>query len=79
MKGLYCSTCNTDNHQPLFEKDGLYVCKACGRVLGYLCFGCDRVYLENRLAFHNNVFVCKVCGVPQWGYTTYKKGERLPV
>ena len=77
MKGLTCQICNKDIHIIPYEKDGLYVCKSCNKILGYLCNGCDRIYLENRLALHRNVYVCKICGAIQWGYTTYKKGERL--
>ena len=75
MKGLFCPRCNTDIHASKYEKDGLYVCSKCGDILGYLCSGCDRVYLENRLALHNDVYVCKVCGAIQWGYTNKKRGE----
>ena len=80
MKGLECPLCHHDNHKPIYEKDGLYVCSTCGTVLGYLCKGCDQVYLENRLILHNDAQICKICGTPQWGYTEYKrnkKGERL--
>ena len=76
MKGLFCPRCNSDKHIPIHEKDNLYVCSECGKVLGYLCGGCDRIYLENRLAFHRNVYICKRCGCIQWGYTQYKKRER---
>ena len=72
MKGLECSVCKTDKHQSTFAKDGFYVCSDCGKPLGYYCKGCDRVYLENRLGFHTDVFVCKVCGEIQWGYTDWK-------
>ena len=79
MKGLECPECRTDQHDPKYEKDGLYVCALCGKVLGYLCRGCDKVYLENRLILHDDAYKCKICGSPQWGYTEYKrnkKGER---
>ena len=72
MRGLKCPVCNTDNHQPQYEKDGLYVCSKCGKVLGYLCSGCDVVYLENRLIKHTDLYICKVCGRPQYGYTEWK-------
>ena len=73
MKGLMCPVCNTDKHDPKYEKDGLYVCSSCEKVLGYYCKGCDRIYLENRLAQHQDTYVCKECGTIQWGYTEYKK------
>ena len=73
MKGLACPVCNIDAHVPKYEKDGLYVCSSCGKVLGYLCSGCDKVYLENRLGQKDDVWVCKVCGEIQWGYTEYKR------
>lgn len=75
MKGLYCPDCNEDKHVSSYEKDGLFVCYTCGKILGYLCRGCDRVYLENRLAKRHNVYVCKTCGAIQWGYTENKKGR----
>ena len=73
MKGLMCPVCNTDKHDPKYEKDGLFVCYTCGKILGYLCKGCDRVYLENRLVLHNNIYRCKECGAIQWGYTAKKQ------
>ena len=72
MKGIYCPVCNTDKHDPRYEKDGLYVCNTCGKVLGYLCKGCDQIYLENRLTEYSNVWICKECNTVQWGYTEYK-------
>lgn len=75
MRGLTCPVCNTDKHIFKYEIDGLYVCETCGRVLGYLCAGCDKVYLENRLGRHGDVYECKLCGRIQWGYTEYKRGE----
>lgn len=72
MRGLNCPNCNTDKHIPTYEKDGLFVCADCGTVLGYLCKGCDRVYLDNRLALYQDVYMCKECGTTQWGYTEWK-------
>ena len=73
MKGLDCEVCKKDIHVPKYEKDGLYVCASCGKVVGYLCSGCDRVYLENRLILDNGKYICKICGAPQWGYTQFKR------
>ena len=72
MRGLFCPECKKDEHLPEFEKDGLYVCATCNKVLGYLCYGCDKVFLENRLTLHKNVYICKECGNIQWGYTEWK-------
>lgn len=72
MRGLNCPVCNTDNHIPYFERDGLYVCSKCNKVLGYYCKGCDRVYLENRLGLLRDAYVCKECESIQWGYTAWK-------
>ena len=76
MKGLYCPGCGIDQHQEKYAEDGLYVCEKCGKVLGYLCAGCNKVYLENRLGLHGNVYECKLCGRIQWGYTEYKRDNK---
>lgn len=78
MQGLICPDCKHDKHDPAYEKDNLYVCSSCGKILGYLCRGCDKLYLENRLGRITDYYVCKECGTIQWGYTEYqrnKKGE----
>lgn len=75
MRGLNCPDCGTDEYVPEFEIDGLYVCAKCGKKLGYYCSGCDRVYMENRLGKHGDVWECKLCGKIQWGYTEYMRGE----
>lgn len=77
MKGLTCPKCGKDNHDPKYEKDNFYVCSECGTPIGYLCTGCDKIYLENRLVLHEGTYKCKLCGSIQWGYTEWKKiGER---
>lgn len=73
MNGVCCPNCKTDSHDPKYEIDGLYVCKTCGKVLGYLCDGCDKVYLQPRLGKHGDVWECKLCGRIQWGYTEWKR------
>ena len=73
MRGLTCPICNTDTHIRKYEKDYLYVCATCNKILGYFCKGCDEMYLENRLAFYNNAYICKECGRVQWGYTEWKQ------
>lgn len=73
MKGLYCPDCKSDKHIFTYEQDGLFVCEKCNKILGYLCRGCDRVYLSNRLTFHQDAYVCKECGSIQWGYTEFKR------
>ena len=75
MNGLICPECNEDKHVPKYEMDGLFVCQSCGKVLGYLCRGCDTVYLQNRLGKHGDVWECKLCGQIQWGYTEYKRSK----
>lgn len=75
MKGLKCPKCGTDKHLPKYEIDGLYVCSTCGRVLGYTCDRCEKLYTENRLGRHGDVYECKLCGRIQWGYTEWKRGE----
>jgi len=73
MRGLPCPKCGTERHDPKYEADGFYVCSDCGEPIGYLCSGCDRVYLSNRLGLKGDVYVCKECGTIQWGYTEWKK------
>ena len=73
MRGLFCPDCNTDIHDSKYEIDNLYVCSKCGKVLGYLCTGCDQVYTQNRLGKHGDVYECKICGRIQWGYTEWKR------
>lgn len=73
MNGLFCPKCNTDKHDPKYEVDGLYVCSQCGQILGYLCRGCDKVYLSNRLGRIGDEWHCKECNRIQWGYTEYKR------
>ena len=75
MHGLFCPTCNIDQHQPIPEKDGLYVCVKCGMILGYYCRNCDKVYVENRLGRRGEDWVCKECDTIQWGYTAYKRKQ----
>lgn len=76
MDGLKCWNCGAEGkHDIEYEKDGLYVCASCGKINGYLCRGCDKVYLENRLIKHGDAYVCKICDRPQWGYTEYKRKE----
>ena len=75
MHGLFCPTCNIDQHQPIPEKDGLYVCIKCGTILGYYCRGCDKVFVENRLGRRGEEWVCKECGTIQRGYTAYKRNH----
>lgn len=75
MRGLTCPNCKTDKHEPIPEKDGLYVCANCGAIIGYYCKGCDKVYLENRLGRRGDEWVCKECNTIQWGYTQYKRKE----
>ncbi len=75
MHGLFCPTCNIDEHQPSPAKDGLYVCVKCGTILGYYCRGCDKVYVENRLGRRGEEWVCKECDTIQWGYTAYKRKQ----
>lgn len=73
MDGLYCPNCNKDKHVQKYEEDGLYICETCGRILGYFCRGCDKVYTKNRLGLHGDVYECKLCGTIQWGYTEWKR------
>lgn len=75
MHGLFCPTCNIDEHQPIPAKDGLYVCVKCGSILGYYCRGCDKVFVENRLGRRGEDWVCKECDTIQWGYTAYKRKQ----
>lgn len=80
MKGVFCSRCHTDVHIAEYETDGFYVCATCHTPIGYLCFGCDKVYLSNHLGLHGDVYECKHCGQIQWGYTQWKRdreGENL--
>lgn len=75
MHGLFCPTCNIDEHQPIPAKDGLYVCEKCGSILGYYCRGCDKIFVENRLGRRGEDWVCKECDTIQWGYTAYKRKQ----
>lgn len=73
MSGLSCPNCDSTKFKPEYEQDGLYVCKECGKVIGYYCNGCGRFYSSNRLGIHGDVYECKLCGKIQWGYTEYKR------
>lgn len=75
MRGLVCPNCGTDHHRPDYENLDLYICKDCGRILGYLCIGCERLYQDNQLVKIGENYVCRFCGDVQPGYTRYKKGE----
>lgn len=75
MNGLFCPECQTDKHVDKYAEDGLYVCATCGKILGYLCRGCDKIYMGNRLGLHGNVYECKLCGKIQWGYTEWKRDQ----
>jgi ribosomal protein L37AE/L43A len=75
MNGLMCPNCKIDKHEPISERDGLYVCSKCGGIIGYYCKGCDKIYLENRLGRRRDEWVCKECNMIQWGYTAYKRKE----
>ena len=76
MRGLMCPTCKTDEHLTGYEEDGLYVCVNCLKPVGYLCHGCDKVYLENRLGLHGDVYECKICGRIQWGFTEFMRNKK---
>ena len=75
MQGLNCPSCGIVDHVQKYSIDGLYVCALCGKILGYLCDGCDRIYTSNRLGLHGDVYECKICGKIQWGYTEYKRDK----
>ena len=75
MLGLTCPNCKTDKHEPRYEKMGFYVCSTCGKVLGYLCKGCDKLYLDNQTIKCNGQYVCRHCLTPHYGYTTWKNTE----
>lgn len=76
MSGLKCDTCNSESFDPKYKEDGLYVCKTCGKIVGYYCVGCGKFFTKNRLGLHGDVYECKLCGKIQWGYTEFKRGER---
>ena len=76
MSGLSCPDCGSSEFVGKYEDDNLFVCKNCGKVIGYYCNGCGRVFTGNRLGLHGDVYECKLCGTIQWGYTEYKRGER---
>lgn len=76
MNGLTCWNCGTEGkHVPKYEEDYLYVCANCGKVDGYMCRGCNELYLRNRLIKYGDVWVCKECNQPHWGYTEWKRTE----
>lgn len=75
MTGLFCPDCKIDKHVPSAEKDGLYICANCNKILGYLCRGCNKVYTENRLGRRGDEWHCKECNTIQWGYTEYKRAK----
>ena len=65
--------CKKQRFNPYYEKEGLHVCATCGKIIGYYCKGCDQAYSDNHLILHDDVYVCKICGQTQWGYTEYMK------
>lgn len=75
MTGVYCKQCGTDKLDPQYQIDDLFVCSVCGKVIGYRCSDCDRVFFNNRLGLHGNVYECKICGRIQWGYTEWKRNQ----
>lgn len=76
MSGLYCPECHGKEFESQYAEDYFYVCKNCGKIVGYYCTGCGRMFTGNRLGLHGDVYECKLCGKIQWGYTGFKRRER---
>lgn len=76
MNGLICQKCGSTRQDPHYEKDNFFVCSDCGHVIGYDCPECEHFYEDNRLIPHNDLYVCKVCGHPQYGYAEWKNKKR---
>jgi len=80
-----CPTCGNSIYIKEYEKDGCYVCAykpngedggICGKVIGCICNRCGQLLAEDRFGLRNDVYECKICGQPQWGYTEYKKSRK---
>ena len=71
--GLYCPVCKREvKANPEYEINEFYICEDCGKVIGYRCSGCEEFFEHNNLVLHDDLYVCKVCGTPQYGYSSWK-------
>lgn len=84
---LVCPVCKTNKFDERYKKDGLYVCAnlprgeeggICGKIVAIYCKGCKHNISENNLGLRGDVYECKECGKPHWGYTEWKR-DRLEI
>ena len=75
--GLFCNKCKKEvSAISMYEKDQFYVCSECETPIGYRCKGCEEFFYENRLMLVQDLYICKVCGTPQYGYTQFKRNKK---
>ena len=79
---LVCPTCGSKIFNEKYAKDECFVCwnrpkgengGVCNTVVGCYCSTCQELLPADRFGKHNDVYECKKCGKPQWGFTEYKK------
>ena len=74
--GLYCPNCQKEvKADPRYEDGQFYICSECGKPIGYRCTGCEQFFGSNHLMLHQDLYICKVCGIPQYGYTDWKRTQ----
>lgn len=87
MEKFVCPRCKKTALNKKYEKDGLYVCSnilpekdncVCGKIIAIKCNNCNKFLSEDRFGLRGDVYECKQCGTPQWGYTEYKR-ERAAI
>lgn len=82
---LVCPVCKVGIFDHKYLSDGLYVCAnyphgedggQCKRIVAIYCKKCNKTISEDKLGLRGDVYECKECGTPHWGYTEYKR-DRL--
>ena len=81
-----CPKCGTHTFFDDYIKYNLYVCNnvvnagfgfttECDRFVACRCCGCGKELQEADMGLRGDVYECKECGKPQWGYTEYRRDK----
>lgn len=77
---LKCPKCGANSFNEKYTKDNLFVCInkddegcACGAIVAIYCKECEKIIEKDDLGLRGDVYECKECGTPHWGYTEYSR------
>lgn len=78
VENVECPYCGSHDFEAKYVKDGCFRCTGfeypslnrCSWV-GFYCSGCNTLGMKEDLGLRGDVYECKRCGKPHWGYTEF--------